>query len=71
MSQEQAKVKPVDKAKEVWAFGCVLYEMFTGRAAFQGEDVTEILASVVKASVNLNALPSSIHPRIREIPMLY
>jgi len=36
--------------------------MLTGQAAFQGEDVTEILASVVKASVNLNALPANIHP---------
>lgn len=67
MSPEQAKGKSVDKTTDIWAFGCVLYEMLTGQAAFQGEDVTEILASVVKASVNLGALPANIHPRIREI----
>ena len=40
--------KAVDKRADIWAFGCVLYEMLTGQAAFQGEDVTEILAAVVK-----------------------
>ena len=54
MSPEQARGKPVDKKTDVWAFGCVLYEMLTGRAAFQGEDVTEIHAAVVKSSVNMD-----------------
>jgi eukaryotic-like serine/threonine-protein kinase len=48
MSPEQARGKSVDKRTDIWAFGCVLYEMLTGQAAFQGEDVTEILAAVVK-----------------------
>ena len=67
MSPEQARGKPVDKRTDIWAFGCVLYEMLTGKAAFQGEDVTEILAAVVKSSVNLDLLPMNIHPRIREV----
>ena len=67
MSPEQARGKPVDKRTDIWAFGCVLYEMLTGKAAFQGEDVTEILAAVVKSGVNLDLLPASIHPRVREV----
>ena len=66
MSPEQARGKPVDKRTDIWAFGCVLYEMLTGRAAFQGEDVTEILAAVVKGGVNLDLLPANLHPRVRE-----
>jgi eukaryotic-like serine/threonine-protein kinase len=67
MSPEQAKGKPVDKRTDIWAFGCVLYEMLTGQAAFQGEDVTEILAAVVKGGANLELLPNNTHPRVLEI----
>src|SRR5512136_2909037 len=66
MSPEQAKGKAVDKRTDVWAFGCVVFEMLTGQAAFQGEDVTEILAAVVKGGADLDLLPASIHPRVRE-----
>ncbi|MBN2319079.1 MAG: serine/threonine-protein kinase [Acidobacteria bacterium] len=67
MSPEQTRGKPVDKRTDIWAFGCVLYEMLTGQAAFQGEDVTEILAAVVKSGVNLDLLPANIHFRVREV----
>jgi serine/threonine-protein kinase len=67
MSPEQAKGKTVDKRADIWAFGCVLYEMLTGQAAFQGDDVTEILAAVVKLNANLELLPANIHPRVREV----
>lgn len=67
MSPEQAKGKSVDKRADIWAFGCVLFEMLTGQEAFQGEDVSEILASVIKGDANLNLLPPNIHPRVREI----
>jgi serine/threonine protein kinase len=67
MSPEQARGKVVDKRADIWAFGCLLYEMLTGQAAFQGEDITEILASVVKGGANLDLLPAIIHPRVREV----
>ena len=67
MSPEQAKGKAVDKRTDIWAFGCVLYETLTGQAAFQGEDVTEILAAVVKLGANLDLLPSNLHYRVREV----
>ena len=46
MAPEQPTEKSVDKRADIWAFGCVLYEMLTGRPAFEGDDVSEILASV-------------------------
>jgi len=67
MSPEQAKGRAVDKRTDIWAFGSVLYEMLTGQAAFQGEDVTEILAAVVKLGANLDLLPANLHPRVREV----
>ncbi len=67
MSPEQARGKPVDKRTDIWAFGCVLYEMLTGQASFQGEDVTEILAAVVKGSPDLSLLPANLHARVREV----
>jgi Tol biopolymer transport system component len=67
MSPEQARGKVVDKRADIWAFGCVFYEMLTGRVAFQGEDVSEILASVIKGDVKLNLLPENLHPRVHEV----
>ncbi|HJU42441.1 MAG TPA: protein kinase [Vicinamibacterales bacterium] len=58
MSPEQAKGRVVDKRTDVWAFGCVLYEMLTGRRAFEGEDVTDTIASVMRAEPDWQALPA-------------
>jgi serine/threonine protein kinase len=66
MAPEQARGKAVDKRADIWAFGCILYEMLTGDVAFRGEDVSEILASVIKGDVKLDLLPANLHPRIRE-----
>ena len=63
MSPEQARGKTVDKRTDIWAFGCVLYEMFTGERAFAGDDVTETFAAVVKSEPAWEALPESVSPR--------
>jgi serine/threonine-protein kinase len=67
MSPEQARGKPVDKRTDVWAFGCVLYEMLTGQRAFPGEDVTDILAAVVKLEPRWEAVPADVPARVRQV----
>ena len=57
MAPEQAKGREADKRSDIWAFGCVLYEMLTGRRAFEGEDMTEVLGAVVRLEPNWEALP--------------
>ncbi len=64
MSPEQARGKVVDKRADVWAFGVVLYEMVTGKRLFQGEDLTEVLASVVKERPDLSEVPAQLRPLI-------
>ena len=59
MSPEQARGKVVDKRADIWAFGCVLYEMLTGRRAFGGDDVTDTIVSVVSKEPDWTALPAS------------
>ena len=56
-----------DKRSDIWAFGCVLYEMLTARRAFDGEDMTEVLAAVVRAEPDWAALPSDVPPAVRTL----
>ncbi|HET6861953.1 MAG TPA: protein kinase [Pyrinomonadaceae bacterium] len=67
MSPEQAKGKVVDKRSDVWAFGCVLFEMLTGRQSFIGETLTDILAAVVRAEPDWNSLPQETPREIRRL----
>jgi len=65
MSPEQAKGKAVDRRADIWAFGCVLYEMLTGQMAFRGESVTETLAAVIRAEPDWSQLPAATPIRVR------
>jgi Tol biopolymer transport system component len=67
MSPEQARGRPIDRRTDVWAFGCVLYEMLTGRQAFGGTDVTEILAAIVRGEPDWAALPPATPPHLRRL----
>src|SRR5262249_9111981 len=60
MSPEQAKGRTADKRSDVWAFGCVLYEMLTGTRAFEGDDVSDTLASVLKTEPDWSRLPPDL-----------
>jgi serine/threonine protein kinase len=67
MSPEQARGKPVDKRADIWAFGCVLYEMVTGRQIWSGATVTDIIAAALAKDPDFGSLPPNLHPRIREL----
>ena len=64
MAPEQAKGKPADKRSDVWAFGCVLYEMLTGKRVFEGDDIADTLANVLKVEPDWSRLPHSLPPAI-------
>jgi serine/threonine protein kinase len=65
MSPEQARGQVVDKRTDIWAFGCVLYEMLTGARAFGGADLAQILATVIRGEVDWRALPADTPPALR------
>jgi serine/threonine protein kinase len=67
MAPEQAKGRPADKRSDVWAFGCVLYEMLTGRRAFDGEDVTDVMVAVLSKEPDWSALPAETPAGIRRL----
>jgi eukaryotic-like serine/threonine-protein kinase len=67
MSPEQARGLFTDKRTDVWAFGCVLFEMLTGKQAFNGEDTSDTLASVLRSQPDWNALPVETPPPISRL----
>jgi len=67
MSPEQARGKVVDKRSDIWAFGCVLYEMLVGRRAFDSDDLSDTLAFILTKEPDWSALPASTPPAIRKL----
>ena len=67
MSPEQAKGKPVDKRADLWAFGCVLFEMLSGRRPFEGATIAEVLAKVIEREPDWHALPPTTPRSIRTL----
>jgi serine/threonine protein kinase len=62
MAPEQARGRPVDKRADIWAFGCVLFEMLTGRRAYEGDDITSTLAKVLEREPAIELVAASVPP---------
>jgi eukaryotic-like serine/threonine-protein kinase len=67
MSPEQARGKSIDKRVDIWAFGCVLFEMLSGRRPFDGETISDVLAKVIEREPDWSALPATTADRLREL----
>jgi eukaryotic-like serine/threonine-protein kinase len=67
MSPEQARGKAVDKRADIWAFGCILFEMLTGRPAFSGQDVSDIFAAIIRAEPEWGNLSANLPRRLQEL----
>jgi hypothetical protein len=67
MSPEQARGRSVDKRADIWAFGCVLYEMLTGKLAFSGDTVSDTMAAVLTREPDWSALPPDVPPGVRAL----
>jgi serine/threonine protein kinase len=67
VSPEQAKGHEADRRSDIWAFGAVIYEMLSGRRAFQGDDISETLASVLRHDIDWTVLPASTPEAIRRL----
>ena len=62
MSPEQARGQSVDKRTDIWAFGCTLYEMLSGRRAFSGDTISDTIAAILEREVDWSALPPDTPP---------
>ena len=67
MAPEQARGRAVDRRVDIWAFGCVLFEMLTGERAFPGDDVTDVLAKIIEREPTWSALPAATPPHLRQL----
>ena len=67
MAPEQARGQAVDRRADIWAFGCVLYEMLTGRRAFRGDTISDVSAAILTAEPDWSALPAATPPHVRRV----
>ena len=67
MSPEQARGRPVDKRTDIWAFGCVVYEILTGRRPFARDTTSDTIAAILERDVDFTALPSTTPPAITRL----
>jgi len=67
MSPEQARGKPVDKRTDIWAFGCVLYELLVGQRAFEADTVSDTLARILEREPDWKALPPATPTKVRDL----
>ena len=67
MSPEQARGKTVDRRTDIWSFGCVLYQMLTGRSAFEGETVSDTIVAILEREPDWNVLPAATPPAVRRL----
>jgi len=67
MAPEQAKGRAVDKRADIWAFGVVLFEMLSGQRAFKGDDVSDVLAAVLRQEIDWSDLPKDTPPRVKRL----
>jgi serine/threonine protein kinase len=67
MSPEQARGRPVDKRSDIWAFGCVLFEMLSGRMTFSGDTISDIIAAILEREPQWDQLPESVPPTVQRL----
>jgi serine/threonine-protein kinase len=67
MAPEQARGKPVDRRADIWAFGCVLFEMLAGRRTFEGDEITDTLAGILRGEPSWDALPATTPRSIQRL----